>query len=162
MLFTSSMSLLWLSYYGVSLVVLVAVYFALALLPRLPRLVITWCVAGAMWMPARYSLPLIEENEFYTGWAPAAMVSAVSFMERSGAALRGGLFWLLLGIALGALVGVALWWLRRPVERAPARRSSEDKRPPSDRRPPNNKRTAAKPRSGSGSGEPRRREPVIN
>ncbi len=62
MLFADSMSLLWLSYYGLSLLVLLAVYFALALFPRLPRLVITWCVAGAMWMPANYRLPLVEEG----------------------------------------------------------------------------------------------------
>ncbi|WP_447928577.1 MULTISPECIES: hypothetical protein [unclassified Vreelandella] len=161
MLFTSSMSLLWLSYYGVSLVVLVAVYFALAFLPRLPRLVLTWCVAGAMWMPARFSLPLIEENEFYTGWAPSAMVSAVGFLERSASAMWAGLVWLLVGIALGACVGVALWWLRRPVERAPAKRTPDDKRPPNGgKRQPTAKRGAAKPRGGND--EPRRREPVIN
>ena len=114
MLFENSTSLLWLSYYGLSLLVIVAVYFALIFLPRLPRLVLTWAVAGAIWAPAGFRLPLIEEGEFYTGWAPSAMVAAVGFLENNGAALRGGLMWLVLGMALGALVGVALWWWRRP------------------------------------------------
>ncbi|MGM0520884.1 MAG: hypothetical protein ACQEQ6_02245 [Pseudomonadota bacterium] len=113
MLFADSMSLLWLTYYGVSLLVLVAVYFALALLPRLPRLVLTWGIAGAMWTPARFRLPLVEEGEFYTGWAPSAMVAAVGVIESNASALRAGLMWLLLGVILGALVGGALWWWRR-------------------------------------------------
>ncbi|OJA04966.1 hypothetical protein [Halomonas sp. QHL1] len=114
MLFANSTPLLWLSYYGLSLLVVVAVYFALTFLPRLPRLVLTWMVAGAIWAPATFRLPLIEEGEFYTGWAPSAMVAAVGFLENNGAALRGGLMWLVLGMALGALIGVALWWWRRP------------------------------------------------
>lgn len=114
MLFANSTPLLWLSYYGLSLLVVVAVYFALTFLPRLPRLVLTWMVAGAIWAPATFRLPLIEEGEFYTGWAPSAMVAAVGFLENNGAALRGGLMWLVLGMTLGALIGVALWWWRRP------------------------------------------------
>tara|TARA_R110002012_G_scaffold23046_7_gene78735 strand:+ start:4375 stop:4797 length:423 start_codon:yes stop_codon:yes gene_type:complete len=114
MLFADSMSLLWLSYYGLSLLVIVAVYFALTFLPRLPRLVLTWLTAGAIWAPASFRLPLIEEGEFYTGWAPAAMVTAVGFLEKQGAAMRGGLLWLVLGMAIGALIGVAIWWWRRP------------------------------------------------
>lgn len=116
MLFADSMSLLWLSYYGLSLLVIVAVYFAFTFLPRLPRLLLTWAIAGAIWTPAGFRLPLIEEGEFYTGWAPAAMVAAVGFLENNGAVLRGGLMWLVLGMALGAFVGVALWWWRRPSE----------------------------------------------
>jgi hypothetical protein len=114
MLFANSTPLLWLSYYGLSLLVIIAVYFAFTFLPRLPRLVLTWMVAGAIWAPATFRLPLIEEGEFYTGWAPSAMVAAVGFLENNGAALRGGLMWLVLGMALGALIGVALWWWRRP------------------------------------------------
>ncbi|MBT2770757.1 hypothetical protein J7J47_00750 [Halomonas sp. ISL-60] len=116
MLFANSTPMLWLSYYGLSLLVIVAVYFALTFLPRLPRLVLTWTVAGAVWIPATFRLPLIEEDEFYTGWAPSAMVAAVGFLENNGSALRGGLMWLVLGMALGALIGVALWWWRRPGE----------------------------------------------
>lgn len=135
MLFGNSMSLMWLSYYGLSLIVLIAVYFALAWLPRLPRLVLTWVVAGAMWMPARFRLPLVEEGEFYTGWAPAAMVSAVGVLE-DGAGLRDGLLWLILGMALGACVGIALWWWRRPqnIDEAPQPHEVEEK--PTRRREP--------------------------
>lgn len=127
MLFADSMSLLWLSYYAVSLIVLVAVYLALALLPRLPRLMVTWGVAGAMWAPARFRLPLVEEGEFYTGWAPSAMVAAVGVMERNTGAMRTGVLWLLLGVALGTLVGIAIWWWRRSGARARQERPSRDK-----------------------------------
>nr|WP_295710790.1 hypothetical protein [uncultured Halomonas sp.] len=139
MLFENSSSLLWLSYYGLSLLVIVAVYFALIFLPRLPRLVLTWAVAGAIWAPAGFRLPLIEEGEFYTGWAPSAMVAAVGFLENNGAALRGGLMWLVLGMALGALVGVALWWWRRPGDADYVTQQEEDDdsvQPPPRRREP--------------------------
>lgn len=138
MLFANSTSLLWLSYYGLSLLVIVAVYFALVFLPRLPRLVLTWAVAGAIWAPAGFRLPLIEEDEFYTGWAPSAMVAAVGFLENNGAALRGGLMWLVLGMALGALIGVGLWWWRRPGEAEYETQDEErdDDQPPSRRREP--------------------------
>ncbi|PKH60094.1 MULTISPECIES: hypothetical protein [unclassified Halomonas] len=140
MLFANSTPLLWLSYYGLSLLVIVAVYFALTFLPRLPRLVLTWMVAGAIWAPATFRLPLIEEGEFYTGWAPSAMVAAVGFLENNGAALRGGLMWLVLGMALGALIGVALWWWRRPGD---------------------DEYVAQEEESADESESPRRREPVI-
>lgn len=138
MLFANSMSLLWLSYYGLSLLILVATYFALAWLPRLPRLVVTWCVAGAMWVPASFRLPLVEEGEFYTGWAPAAMVAAVGFLENNTGALRGGLLWLILGLAVGACVGIALWWWRRPqpIHDTPQRRQAEEDPQPARRREP--------------------------
>ena len=138
MLFANSTSLLWLSYYGLSLLVIVAVYFALTFLPRLPRLVLTWAVAGAIWAPASFRLPLIEEGEFYTGWAPSAMVAAVGFLENNGSALRGGLMWLVLGMALGALIGVALWWWRRSsnAEYVTQEEEPHDDQPPSRRREP--------------------------
>ncbi|RUR33949.1 hypothetical protein ELY33_01560 [Vreelandella andesensis] len=138
MLFEDSMSLLWLSYYALSLFALVAVYFALAFLPRLLRLLISWCVAGAMWMPASYRLPLIEEGEFYTGWAPAAMVSAVALLESNVSALSGGLLWLILGVALGACIGLALWWWRRPepYETVNQHQSEEEDAQPARRREP--------------------------
>jgi hypothetical protein len=140
MLFANSTPLLWLSYYGLSLLVIVAVYFAFTFLPRLPRLVLTWMVAGAIWAPATFRLPLIEEGEFYTGWAPSAMAAAVGFLENNGAALRGGLMWLVLGMALGALIGVALWWWRRPGD---------------------DEYVAQEEESADESESPRRREPVI-
>ena len=138
MLFANSTSLLWLSYYGLSLLVIVAVYFAFTFLPRLPRLVLTWAVAGAIWAPASFRLPLIEEGEFYTGWAPSAMVAAVGFLENNGSALRGGLMWLVLGMALGALIGVALWWWRRSSNAKYVTQEEEpnDDQPPSRRREP--------------------------
>lgn len=114
MLVEESMSLLWASYYAISLVVFVAVYLTLVILPRFFRLLLTWMVAGAMWMPARFSLPLVEEGEFYTGWAPSAMVTAVGFLEGNSSAFKEGLLLLLIGMALGALIGLALWWVRRP------------------------------------------------
>ena len=70
MLFENSTSLLWLSYYGLSLLVIVAVYFALIFLPRLPRLVLPWAVAGATWAPAGFRCSLIEEGEVHPGWDP--------------------------------------------------------------------------------------------
>ena len=140
MLFANSTPLLWLSYYGLSLLVIVAVYFAFTFLPRLPRLVLTWIVAVAIGAPATFRLPLIEEGEFYTGWAPSAMVAAVGFLENNGAALRGGLMWLVLGMALGALIGVALWWWRRPGD---------------------DEYVAQEEESADESESPRRREPVI-
>ena len=114
MLVEESMSLLWVSYYVISLLVFVAVYLTFIILPRFLRLLLTWVIAGAMWAPARFSLPLVEESEFYTGWAPAAMVAAVGFLENNTSAFREGLLWLLMGVTLGALIGLAIWWLRRP------------------------------------------------
>lgn len=125
MLFANSMSLLWLTYYGISLLVMAAIYFALMFLPRLPRLVVTWGVAGAMWVPAMFRLPLVEEGEFYTGWAPAAMVAAVGVLEHDVSALRSGLLCLVAGITIGVVVGVALWWWRRPTSAPPAKRVKE-------------------------------------
>jgi hypothetical protein len=83
-------------------------------------------------------LPLIEEGEFYTGWAPSAMVAAVGFLENNGAALRGGLMWLVLGMALGALIGVALWWWRRPddAEYVTQHEADDSVQPPPQRREP--------------------------
>ncbi|RUR29810.1 hypothetical protein [Vreelandella nanhaiensis] len=141
MLFANSMSLLWLTYYGISLLVVVAIYFGLTFLPRLPRLVVTWGMAGAMWAPAMFRLPLIEEGEFYTGWAPAAMVAAVGFLEHDVNALRASLLCLVAGIAIGTVIGVALWWWRRPISAPPAKRAKEVEEDPQPTR---------------------RREPIIN
>ena len=114
MLVEESMPLLWASYYAISLLVFVAVYLTLIIFPRFLRLLLTWMVAGAMWAPARFSLPLVEEGEFYTGWAPSAMVTAVGFLEGNSSAFKEGLLWLFIGITLGGLIGLALWWVRRP------------------------------------------------
>lgn len=114
MLVEESMSLLWASYYAISLLVFIAVYLTFIILPRCLRLLLTWGIGGAMWAPARFSLPLIEEGEFYTGWAPAAMVTVVGFLENNASAFREGLLWLIAGIVLGAVIGLLIWWLRRP------------------------------------------------
>jgi hypothetical protein len=113
MLISDSMSLLWMTYAFLSLVVLVSGYLGLAFLPRLPRLVITWMVAGVMWIPSRFELPLLEEGETYTGLAPAVMVAAIAFLESNGPVLFSALLLVLVGALAGALLGVGLWWRRR-------------------------------------------------
>lgn len=110
---TDSMSLLWLSYGFLSLVVVLTGYLGLGFLPRLPRLVITWLVAGMIWMPARFRLPLLEEGEFYTGFAPAVMVAAVAFLERNASVMVPALLLLVAGCLAGAGVGLLLWWRGR-------------------------------------------------
>ena len=122
---TESMSLLWLGYAVLSLVVLVTGYLGLAFLPRGLRLPITWLVAGVMWMPARFRLPLIEEGDVYTGFAPAVVVAAVAFLERNAEALAPALTLTALGAALGVVVGMLLWWRGRH-RVAPARRQARE------------------------------------
>ena len=113
MLISDSMSLLWLVYGVLSLVVLLTGYLGLAFLPRLPRLVITWLVAGVMWVPAHFRLPLLEEGEFYTGFAPAVVVAAVAFLEDNGATFVSAAMLVAVGAGLGILVGLLLWWRGR-------------------------------------------------
>ncbi|WP_326521389.1 hypothetical protein [Halomonas kalidii] len=107
------MSLLWLSYGFLSLVVVLTGYLGLGFLPRLPRLVITWLVAGMIWVPARFRLPLLDEGEFYTGFAPAVMVAAVAFLERNASVMVPALLLLVAGGLAGAGVGLLLWWRGR-------------------------------------------------
>lgn len=136
---TESMTLLWLAYGSLSLVVLLTGYLGLAFLPRLLRLVLTWLVAGVMWTPARFQLPLAEPGEVYTGLAPAAIVAAVGFLERSSALMMPALLLLLAGAAAGAAFGLLLWWRGRPRngaaeadearQAAPARRGAERREP---------------------------------
>lgn len=110
---TDSMTLLWLSYGFLSLVVLVTGYLGLAFLPRLPRLVITWAVAGVMWMPARFQLPLLEEGDIYQGFAPAVTVAAVGFLEANAQASMPALLLTMAGGGMGVLIGLLLWWRGR-------------------------------------------------
>lgn len=110
---TDSMSLLWLSYGFLSLVVLLTGYLGLAFLPRLLRLPITWLVAGVMWVPARFHMPLVEEGEFYTGLAPAVMVAAVGFLERNSAVMMPAAMLTVTGALAGAAFGLLLWWRGR-------------------------------------------------
>ncbi len=113
MLISDSISLLWLVYVVLSLVVLLTGYLGLAFLPRLPRLVITWLVAGVMWTPAHFRLPLLEEGEFYSGFAPAAVVAAVALFEGNGATFVPAALLVTVGAGLGVLVGLLLWWRGR-------------------------------------------------
>lgn len=125
MLISDSMSLLWLSYAVLSLLVLLAGYLALGFLPRLPRLVITWTVAGLMWAPAHYTLPLLEQDENYQGMAPAAVVAGLSFLEGDRSDFAAALFVLTITAAAGAAAGLLLWRLGRG--RAEARRQAKAK-----------------------------------
>lgn len=113
MLISDSMPLLWLTYILLSLVVLATGYLGIRFLPLLLRLVITGVVAGVLWMPARFSLPLLEEGEFYTGLAPAVVVAGVSFLQRDGGAFASAMMFLVAGIIMGAATGIALWALLR-------------------------------------------------
>ncbi|MFG6175825.1 hypothetical protein ACGTN6_01155 [Halomonas sp. THAF12] len=117
------MSLLWLSYAVLSLVVLGTGYLGLAFLPRLPRLVITWAVAGVMWVPASFQLPLMEEGEVYRGLAPAVVVSGLAFLEGDSGAMLPALLLVVVSAGLGALVGLLLW---RRGRRGAAAEATED------------------------------------
>ncbi|MDR9440493.1 MAG: hypothetical protein RI841_13520 [Halomonas sp.] len=113
MLISDSISLLWLVYIVLSLVVLLTGYLGLAFLPRLPRLVVTWLVAGVMWVPAHFRLPLLEEGEFYSGFAPAVVVGAVAVLEGNGADFMSAAVLVAVGAGLGVMVGLLLWWRGR-------------------------------------------------
>ena len=110
---TESMTLLWLVYGFLSLVVLLAGYLGLAFLPRLLRLTLTWLVAGVMWTPTRFQMPLLEEGEFYTGLAPAVVVALVGVLERSSEVMMPALLLTLVGAVAGVAFGLLLWWRGR-------------------------------------------------
>ncbi|EWH00126.1 hypothetical protein [Halomonas sp. BC04] len=114
MLTTDSMSLLWLTYLGLSLVILVTGYLGLAFLPRVLRLPLTWAVAGILWVPTRFRLPLVEEGEFYTGMAPAVVVAAVAFLERNGSVLMSSALLVAAGAGLGIALGLLQWRMLLP------------------------------------------------
>ncbi|MDN3554648.1 hypothetical protein [Halomonas maura] len=126
MLISDSMSLLWLSYALLSLVVLGTGYLGLAVLPRLPRLMITWAVAGMMWVPASFRLPLMEEGEFYTGLAPAVVVGGLAFLEGDLGAMAPPLLLVTVAAGIGALVGLLLCRRGRHTARPAARGARHD------------------------------------
>ncbi|MGR4068894.1 hypothetical protein [Billgrantia sp. C5P2] len=158
MLTSDSMSLLWLTYLGLSLIVLVAGYLALAFLPRLLRLPITWMVAGILWMPTRFRLPLVEDGEFYTGMAPAVVVSAVAFLERNGSVLVTSGLLVVAGALLGIAVGILqAWWFRTD---AMASEDAQEEKKREDNKQRNNSRRNGQ--RGEPSRQPlKRREPKI-
>ncbi|MBW6392264.1 MAG: hypothetical protein LPK08_13310 [Halomonas sp.] len=158
MLTSDSMSLLWLTYLGLSLVVLVAGYLALPFLPRLLRLPITGMVAGILWIPTRFRLPLVEEGEFYTGMAPAVVVATVALLERNGAVLMTSGLLVAAGALLGIAIGVLLAWRLR--HDGPPEEGTQGKRKHKDSESHNNSRRQG--RSGEQSRQqPKRREPKI-
>ncbi|WP_108444669.1 hypothetical protein [Halomonas denitrificans] len=113
MLMSDSMPLLWLVYVVLSLVVLLTGYLGLGFLPRLPRLVITWAVAGVMWTPSHFRLPLLDEGEFYSGFAPAVMVAAVAFLENNRETFLPVALLVAVGAGVGGLLGLLMWWRGR-------------------------------------------------
>jgi hypothetical protein len=167
MLTSDSMSLLWLSYLGLSLVVLLSGYLGLAFLPRLLRLPITWAVAGILWIPARFRLPLVE-GEVYTGFAPAVVVATVAFLERNASVLMTSGLLVAAGALLGAAVGLLQVWLFRTSDAPEARASgrprggkSGDGQDESQGRKPDNNRRRNERSGGQPPAAHKRREPKI-
>ncbi|GED21788.1 hypothetical protein [Halomonas halmophila] len=109
MLISDSMPLLWLIYAVLSLVVLGTGYMGLAFLPRLPRLVITWMVAGIMWVPSSFSTPINDQGDIYTGVAPAVVVAGLAFLEGDTAGMGSSLLLVAVAAVIGGLLGVLLW-----------------------------------------------------
>lgn len=134
MLISDSMPLLWLVYGLLSLVVLVTGYLGIRFLPRLPRCVVTGVVAGLIWIPGRFSLP-ISESETYTGVAPAIMVAAVAFLQQEGGAFGSASLMLLMGAALGVALGVVLWRLTGRDAVASDEAGDEQEAPPRRKEP---------------------------
>lgn len=136
MLMSDSMPLLWLVYVVLSLVVLLTGYLGLGFLPRLPRLVITWAVAGVMWTPSHFRLPLLDEGEFYSGFAPAVMVAAVAFLDNNREIFLPVALLVAVGAGVGALLGLLLWWRGRGRGRAEGAEGADgdEATPAADRR----------------------------
>lgn len=115
MLLSNSLPQLWLIYALLSLVVLVTGHLGIRFLPRLPRWIVTGVVSGIIWMPASYALPTLEQAEPHSGIAPAIVVAAVAMLQGKGGAMLGASLLLMVGAALGALLGFGIWYLgRRP------------------------------------------------
>ncbi|MFC2991445.1 hypothetical protein [Halomonas tibetensis] len=130
---TDSMTLLWLVYVVLSLVVLLTGYLGLAFLPRLLRLPITWLVAGVMWVPTRFRMPLLEEGEFYTGLAPAVVVALVGFLEGDNGLMLPAMMLTAAGAAGGVAFGLLLAWRGRGRDDYVDMDDNEDDAPPARR-----------------------------
>ncbi|MCW4151027.1 hypothetical protein OM427_15955 [Halomonas sp. 18H] len=155
MLISDSMPLLWLIYAALSLIVLGTGYLGLAFLPRLPRLVITWMVAGIMWVPSSFSTPINEQGDVYTGMAPAVVVAGLAFLEGDGAGMSSALLWVVLAALLGGLLGTLVWWRKRGSTPSDGRAGKSARRSSSSR-------GATSKRGGEDpQGEQARREPVV-
>lgn len=126
MLISDSMPQLWLIYLVLSLVVLVTGHLGIRFLPRLPRWLVTGLVAGIIWMPGRYSLPLPDQDEPYVGMAPAVVMAAVAFLQGDGAGLAMASVLLMIGGGIGAALGVLVWHRsRRRGDSRPAERRQD-------------------------------------
>jgi len=152
MLFSDSLPQLWMSYGVLSLIVLVTGYLGVRLLPLLPRLVLVGVVAGGLWMVAPFSLPLLQPGDSYSGLAPAIVVMAVGVVQHDGGQVGGAFPLLLLGVAVGAALGLVAWRLLR------RRRDDDDSGdgPGARRHSVQRPDTQARDKTGS------RREPVVN
>jgi len=97
--------LLWLYYAILSLIVLVAGYFAIGFLPRLLRWTITGLVAGIIWTPWVFNIAATHDSPAYTGLAPAIINVAMDILAH-----RGGISFvvLLIGAVIGAVLGATL------------------------------------------------------
>lgn len=105
MLLSNSLPVLWLYYALLSLIVLVAGYFAIGFLPRLLRWTITGLVAGIIWTPWVFNIAATHDSPAYTGLAPAIINVAMDVLAH-----RGGISFivLLIGGLIGAVLGATL------------------------------------------------------
>ncbi|MCM2131998.1 hypothetical protein [Larsenimonas rhizosphaerae] len=129
MLISDSQPLLWLTYLGLSLVVLVTGYLAIGFMARLPRLVVTGLVAGALLTPCMFSIPGPEEQLGYSGWAPALIVFVVGILQHDGGQVSGAGLVMVIGMVAG--LGLALLLARRV---GSSRSNDDDNDTPAKRR----------------------------
>ena len=128
MLISDSQPLLWLTYLGLSLVVLVTGYLAIGFMARLPRWVVTGLVAGALLTPCMFSIPGPSEQLGYSGWAPALIVFVVGILQHDGSQVSGAGLVMVIGMAVGLALALLL------ARRFSASRSDDDNDRPTPRR----------------------------
>ncbi|MCT8467861.1 hypothetical protein KZO85_04665 [Chromohalobacter canadensis] len=151
MLISDSLPQLWLSYFVLSLLVLVTGYLGVRFLPKLPRWVVTGAVAGMLWAVAPFTSPLLEDGEHYSGLAPAIVVAAVGVLQGDGGQIAVATPLLLVGMAIGGVLGALMWiWRRR-------RNSGDD-----NDAPRGGGKQRKSPSGNAGNDDARRREPVLN
>jgi len=170
MLFSDSLPQLWLSYGVLSLIVLVTGYLGVRFLPLLPRLILLGVVAGGLWMVAPFSVPLLQPGETYSGLAPAVVVMAVGVVQHDGGQVAGALPLLLVGAAIGAVLGLVAWRLlarRRDngdddAGKGPRRGSNRSPRDGATQQAKTRTQRADGKRKGERGKPGGRREPVVN